>query len=248
MVLIRLLRGHLRDRAGRAAAAVAAGWVLLAPRVAAVASGGGSEVDAGLRAGLSAGSPGAGLLGLILPATALFLWEGIVGRDVREGWFRMPLARPVWRPGYFLSRHLAALVLTGAAAGLLWAGLRPVPGAAQFLPSAGGTVAAALAVGWAVGGAVFLCSAVLARGDALLAAALLLLPGALHSLGSAGWLPQGPVAAVLPLLPPVAALREIRLAAAAGGLPGLGEVALAFAYGTGTLALSLLVLSRREFH
>lgn len=247
MVLIRLLRAHLRDRAGRAAAAATAGWALLAPRAAAVGSGGGSELDAGLRAGLSAGSPGAGLLGLILPATALFLWEGIVGRDVREGWFRMPLARPVWRPGYYLSRHLAALVLTGAAAGLLWVGLRPVPGAAQFLPSAGGTVAAALAVGWAVGGTAFLCSAVLARGDALLAAALLLLPGALLSLGSADWIPRGPVAAALPLLPPMAALREVRVAVAAGAVPGLGELAVALAYGAATLALSLLVLSRREF-
>lgn len=235
-----------RDRAGRVLLLVAGGTGLLLPRALPVAEPGPGA--AGFRAGLEAGpSPGslAGLWGVLLLAGVLLLWQGIVSSDVESGRFRTALARPLWRPGFFLARHGAALALLVLASAVVWVPVRAGGGGAAS--GVAGVALAALLTGWTLGALLLLLSSVLDRGDVLAAVALVLAPDALDGTVP----PAGPLAAaaevVLTALPPTAALRELRHALVAGGAPDGGQVLAVLAYGGAALALALLRLRAREY-
>lgn len=228
-----------RDRAGRATLLVAAGAALLVPR--ALGAGDGSPGAEGFRAGLEAG-PGSGLLaglwGVLLLAGILVLWQGIVASDVESGRFRTTLVRPVWRPGIFLSRHVAALLLLAAAAAGVAGALR-LAGAGGG-PDPAGLLLASLLTGWALGGLLLLLSALLDRGDVLAAVALILAPGVLEQGTAAGRLLSAG-------LPPMLPLAEARRALLAGGGPDGDVLAAALLYGAAATGLALLRLHLREF-
>lgn len=239
-------RSFVRDRAGRAALLVAAGAALILPRALVLADEGPGA--AGFRAGLEAGpGPGllAGLWGLFLLAGVLVLWQGIVSSDVGSGRFRVTLIRPVWRPGIFLARHAAAvLLLAAAAAGV--AGLLRIAGAGAT-PDPGGLLLASLLTGWTLGALLLLLSALLDRGDALGAVALFLAPGALEGVLEGGTAAAAAGRLLSPALPPMLPLAEVRRALLAGAEPGGGVLATAILYGAAALLLALLRLHLREY-
>lgn len=235
-----------RDRAGRAALLAAAGAALLLPRALALDAEG--PAAAGFRAGLEAG-PGSGLLaglwGIFLLAGVLILWQGIVASEVESGRFRSVLVRPVWRPGLFLARHVAALVLLAAAAaavgGLLW-----VAGAGG-VPDPAGLLAASLLTGWTLGALLLLLSALLDRGGSLAAVALFMAPGALDDFLGGETLFAAAGRLLSAGLPPMLPLAELRAELLAGARPD-GQILLAaLLYGGVALALAVLRLQLREY-
>lgn len=244
--LIRAGSFYARDRVGRAAAVLAVGLAVLVPRALLVDPPSGGA--AGFREGLAAGAGGggavfAGLWGLFLLAAVLVLWGAIVSGSVTGGAHRTPLVRPVWRPGYFLARHGAALLLLAAlalAAGLVLGGA----GSGASLP---GLVGTALLTGWSLGGLTLLLSSVLDRGDTLAAVALFLAPFATDGLRAVAGPAAGSVGALQSLLPPMGALRGARHALLAGGGVGPGDLAAIAAYGAAALLLALLRLRAREY-
>lgn len=248
----RVLRGTLsfaRDRSWRAALLTAAGTALLLPRGLLVGdSGPGAE---GFRAGLEAGQgPGSGLLaglwGVLLLAGVLVLWQGIVSSHVESGRFRTELVRPVWRPGLYLARHLAALSLLAAVACGV-AGLLRLAGAGA-VPDPAGLLLATLLTGWTLGALLLLLSTFMDRGDALAAVALFLAPGALDGLrGSGGTVVEGAGRLLTAALPPTLPLAGARRALLAGGEPDGAAVAAILLYGAVALGLALLRLHAREY-
>lgn len=234
-----------RNRAPRTAALVALGLALLLPR-ALVLDRSGAAAE-GFRDGLAAGAgPGgallAGLWGIFLLGGSLLLWQGVVSGSLAAGRHRTPLARPVWRPGYYLARHAAALLLLAAAA--VFAGMSVWAAGGNAAARPAGLLAAALLTGWALGGLLLLLSSLLDRGDALAGAALFLAPAAADGLVPAG----GPVYGLFDaLLPPVFALRDVRHALLGGGPVEPGDVGMILAYGAAAVALALLRLRTREF-
>lgn len=238
----------VRDRSGRAALLLGAGLALLLPRALQLGSPG--PTAAGFRDGLAAG-PGAGgaalagLWGIFLLAGVLLLWQGVVSGDVDRGGFRTVLVRPVWRPGLYLARHGAALLLLCLTVLTAGSVLRVAGGAAA--PDPGGLLLSSLLTGWALGGLVLLLSALLDRGDALAAGALFLAPAAVDGLAASGS-PAAAAAAVLaPALPPVISLRELRHALLAGGPTDGGDLAAVLAYGAAAVVLAAVRLRTREF-
>lgn len=242
--LLRAAVSFARDRSGRALLLAAVGVALLLPRVLPAAAAGPGA--AGFRDGLAGGSAAgtlAGLWGVAILGGVLLLWQGIVSSDVESGRFRTLLVRPVWRPGLFLARHAAVLLLLALAAGavgasLTWAGAG-VPAAALPL--------SALLAGWALGGLLLLLSSLLDRGDVLAALALFLAPGALDGLAPAGGLPGAAAATLSRVLPPVFALRDARHALLAGGVPVAADLIEVAVYGAVAAGLALLRLRTREF-
>lgn len=237
-----------RDRAGRAALLAAAGAALLLPRALALEAEG--PAAAGFRAGLEAG-PGsgsgllAGLWGIFLLAGVLILWQGIVASDVESGRFRSVLVRPVWRPGIFVARHVAALVLLAAAAAavgvLLWvAGVGGVPDPA-------GLLAASVLTGWTLGALLLLLSALLDRGGILAAVALFMAPGALDGLLARETLLAAAGRRISAGLPPMLPLAELRAELLAGARPDGQILLVALLYGGAALALAVLRLQLREY-
>lgn len=240
--LVRAGSFFARDRAVRAAVLVALGVALLLPRALLLDASGGSA--RGFRDGLAAG-PGpllAGLWGIFLLGGVLILWQGIVSGTLGAGGDRTPLVRPLWRPGYYLSRHAAALLLLAGAALPTALVVRAGGGGAAARPA--GVLAAALLTGWALGGLLLLLSAVLERGDVLAAVALFLAPAAADGLLVGGGVASRVLGA---LLPPVIALRDARHALIAGSPPDVGDVAAPVLYGTAAAALALIRLRAREF-
>lgn len=242
---LRAAASFARDRSARALLLAAVGAVVLLPRV--LPAAGAGPGAAGFRDGLAAGGAAAGTLaglwGVVLLGGILLLWQGIVSSDVEGGRFRTLLVRPVWRPGLFLARHGAALLLlvlaAAAVGGCLWLAGARIP--AAVLPLS------ALLAGWTLGGLLILLSSLLDRGDVLAALALFLAPGALDGLAPAEG-PVGVVAAVLSrLLPPMYALRDARHDLMAGGPPAAGDLAEVAIYGTAAVGLALLRLHTREF-
>lgn len=242
---VRAAASFARDRSGRALLLAAVGGALLLPRV--LPAGGAGPGAAGFRDGLAAGGGAAGTLaglwGVAVLGGILLLWQGLVSSDVESGRFRTLLVRPVWRPGLFLARHVAVLLLLVLAAGIVgasltWAGAG-VPAAALPL--------SALLAGWALGGLLLLLSSLLDRGDVLAALALFLAPGALDGLAPAEGLAGAAAGILSRLLPPVFALRDARHALLAGGAPAAGDLAEAAVYGAAAAGLALLRLETREF-
>lgn len=235
-----------RDRAGRAALLAAAGAALLLPRALALEAEG--PAAAGFRAGLEAGpGPGllAGLWGIFLLAGVLILWQGIVASDVESGRFRSVLVRPVWRPGIFLARHVAALALLAAAAGAV-GGLLWVAGAGG-VPDPPGLLAASLLTGWTLGALLLLLSALLDRGGVLAAVALFMAPGALDRFLAGETLFAAAGRLLSAGLPPMLPLAELRTELLAGARPD-GQILLAaLLYGGTALALAVLRLRQREY-
>lgn len=247
-----LLRGALsfaRDRSWRAALLAAAGTALLLPRALLLEDSGPGA--AGFRAGLEAGpGPGSGLLaglwGVFLLAGVLVLWQGVVSSHVESGRFRTDLVRPVWRPGLYLARHLAALALlaavTCAVAGLLRAA------GAGAVPDPAGLLMASLLTGWTLGALLLLLSALMDRGDALAAVALFLAPGALDGMrGSGGPAVEGAGELLTAVLPPTLHLAGARRALLAGGEPDGAVVTAILLHGAAALGLALLRLRLREY-
>lgn len=246
--MMRLLRHGIsfaRDRSARALLLAAVGAALLLPRV--LPAAGSGPGAAGFRDGLGAGGAAAGILaglwGVVLLGGTLLLWQGIVSSDVESGRFRTLLARPVWRPGLFVARHGAALVLLVAAAGAV-GGTLSLAGAG--VPAAALPLSALLA-GWTLGGLLLLLSSLLDRGDVLGALALFLAPGALAGLAPAEGLIGGVAAALSRLLPPMFALRDARHDLVSGSAPAAGDVAEAALYGAVAVGLALVRLRTREF-
>lgn len=245
---IRACSFFARDRAGRAAALLALGLAVLLPRALLLGRPGGASE--GFRDGLAAGAGEAGavlagLWGIFLLAGVLVLWQGIVSGSLAEGGHRTPLARPVWRPGYYLARHGAALLLLALVSLLAGLVLLAFGGAAASRPV--GLLVAALLTGWAGGGLLLLLSSVLDRGDVLAGVALFLAPAAADGLAAVGGPASGVAGALRPLLPPVTALREARHALLGGGAPDGGDVAAVLVYGAAALLLASLRLQTREF-
>lgn len=235
-------RSFARDRAGRAALLAAAGAALVVPR--ALGAGDESPGAAGFRAGLEVGSGSgllAGLWGVLLLAGVLVLWQGIVASDVESGRFRTTLVRPVWRPGIFLFRHVAALLLLAAAAAGVWGVLRLAGAGAA--PDPAGLLLASLLTGWALGGLLLLLSALVDRGDVLAAVALFLAPGVVEQ----GTEAAAAVRLLSAGLPPMLPLAEARRALLAGGGPGGDVLAAALLYGAAATGLALLRLHLREY-
>lgn len=245
--LIRAAFFFARDRAGRAALLVALGLAVLLPSALRLEGAGGAAE--GFRDGLAAGPAGAsvlaGLWGIFLLAGVLLLWQGIVSGTVAAGRHRTLLARPLWRPGFYLARHAAALfllVLAAMAAGLV---LLVAGGSGASRPLA--LLVATLLTGWSLGGLLLLLSSVLDRGDVLAAVALFLAPAAADGLVAVGAPSSGAAGALGAVLPPVLALRDARHALLAGGPLDGGEVAAIVAYGAAALVLAILRLQTREF-
>lgn len=246
------LRGALsfaRDRSWRAALLAAAGAALLLPR--ALLLGDSGPGAAGFRAGLESGpGPGSGLLaglwGVLLLAGVLVLWQGIVSSHVESGRFRTELVRPVWRPGLYLARHLAALSLLAVVACAV-AGLLRIAGAGA-VPEPAGLLLASLLTGWTLGALLLLLSALMERGDALAAVALFLAPGALDGIrGSGGTVIDGAVRLLMGALPPTRPLAGARRVLIAGGDPDGAGVTAILLYGAAALGLALLRLQLREY-
>lgn len=235
-----------RDRAGRAGLLLAVGTGLLLPR--ALLIGGEGPGASGFRAGLEAG-PGVGLLaglwGAFLLAGVLVLWQGIVASHVEGGRFRTTLVRPVWRPGIYLARHGAAVLLLVATTAAVAAVLR-VAGA-EGGPDPAGLLLAALVTGWALGAAVLLISALLDRGDVLAALALFLAPGALEGTLLHGEALSGAGRLLSAAVPPVLPLAEVRRVLLAGGEPDGSTLLAVVLYGAAALGLALLRLQLREY-
>lgn len=240
------MRSFARDRAARAALLVAAGAALILPRALVLADDGPGA--AGFRAGLEAGpGPGllAGLWGVFLLAGVLILWQGIVSSDVESGRLRATLVRPVWRPGIFLARHVAALLILAAAAAGVAGLLRVADGGTA--PDPGGLLLASLLTGWTLGALLLLLSALLDRGDVLAAVALFLAPGALEGLLEGGTAVAAGGRLLSAALPPMLPLAELRRALLAGAEPEGSVLAAAVLYGAAALVLALLRLHMREY-
>lgn len=235
-----------RDRGLRAVLLAAAAAAVLVPRV--LPASGPGPGAAGFRDGLAAG-PGAtagtvaGLWGVVLLGGVLLLWQGIVASDAESGRFRTLLARPLWRPGLYLARHGAAIVLLLAAAAAV-AGALALKGAG--VPPLALPLSALLA-GWALGGLLLLLSSLLERGDVLAALALFLAPGALAGPTPPEGLAGAATSALSAILPPVFALRDARHDLAAGAAPAAGDVVELLFYGAVALGLALLRLHTREY-
>lgn len=237
-----------RDRAGRASALTAVGLAVLLPRV--LLLDGPGRTGGGFRDGLVAGAGGVGpalvgIVGIFLLAGVLLLWQGVVSGSVAGGRYRTPLVRPVSRPGFYLARHAAALLLLGLAALSTGWVLLAAGGPGNVRPL--GLAAAALLTGWALGGLLLLLSSLLDRGDLLAAVALVLAPVAVDGGVAAGGLPPGLAAALGVLLPPMGALRALRHGLLSGAPLQGGELASVLAYGTAALVLAALRLRAREF-
>lgn len=247
--LVRAALYFARDRSWRAALLAAAGTALLLPR--ALLPGDPGPGSAGFRAGLEAGpGPGSGLLaglwGVFLLAGVLVLWQGVVSSHVESGRYRTALVRPVWRPGVYLARHLAALSLLAAAAFGV-AGLLRIAGAGP-VPDPAGLLLASLLTGWTLGALLLLLSAIMDRGDALAAVALFLAPGALDGLRGDGSPATEAAARLLSAaLPPTPSLADARRALLAGVEPDRAVVAAVLLYGAAALGLALLRLRLREY-
>lgn len=251
MTLLRYFPTLVAERAGRLVLFLAAAGLLLGPALRVLRVAGGQAADgvaAGMRAGLAATGrhPLGGWLGLLLVAGALGLFAGCVAQERRSGEYRILLARPVSRPGYYLAKWLASLCCYVAGAAAL-AGAAAWAGAGSGLPfSPAGAAATALLYGLAIGGPLFLASVWLDHGDWVAVAALVLLPTALERLALAG----SPAAAAAdralgPLLPP-ADIGHLRDALLAGGLPAVGDVASVLAYGLAALGVALLSIHLGE--
>lgn len=234
-----------RDRASRAALLAAGGIAVLLPRV--LPAGGEGAGAAGFRDGLAAGPTAtgtlAGLWGVLVLGGVLLLWQGVVASEVESGRFRTTLVRPLWRPGFFLARHGAALLLLALAAACVGEGLAAAGAAVG--PAA--LPLSALLVGWTLGGLVLLLSSLLDRGDVLAALALFLAPGAVDGLRPGSGAASFALELLSAALPPMFALRDARHALMAGAAPAVPDLASAAAYGAAALALALLRLVTREY-
>lgn len=255
MTLLRYFPRLVRDRLGRLGFFLGACVLLVGPQIAAlrwaaVRSAAGDEAARGFRDGLAlvpGGHPMSGLIGFMLAAGVLLLWEGIVARDRREGTFRPVLARPVSRPGYYVACWLASLTCLAAGAAALgaatgWAGA----GLGRPFSAAGAGVAAG-AYGLVLGSPIFLASTWLDRGDALVGAGFALLGPGLESLVGSGWLPAGVFRLVEPVFPPLGRLESVRDALFVGRAPDAGDAAAVAAYGIAFLVAGVLVIRYGEF-
>jgi len=207
------------------------------------------EVQAGVREGMAAGgaAPFGGLLSLMLTGGSLFLWRGIVADRRREGLYRVELARPIWRPGLFLACHIAKSVAFVAVALLPGIGFWWVGRSFGLVWSPAGTALAAAACALLIGSLIFLASAWMDRGDALLILALLLLYRALGLAVGTGP-SSGTTRAVLTnMLPPFGALFEVQRAFIAGSAPESGAMTGVAGYGLAALIAGLVSLQYAEF-
>lgn len=233
----RLLPRLVRDRARRTAVA---GTLVLLALVPALRAGR-SALAEGWAAGAGPGAASAaGLLALLLAGVAPWVGEGIVSGPRRDGLGALAATRPVPRSGLALAGWTAAgLALAGLAVAVSAAVNAAWRGAGPALSLPGAALAAALLWAWA-GSAVLLLSALLDRGEAPLAAALVLLPALL----GAGLADGGTGARALALLPTRPALRAARRLLA-GGPPGAADLLPPLLGGAVLLALGLALAARR---
>lgn len=235
--LVRLLPRLARDRARRTVAAGLFVLLALAPALRA----GRSAFSEGWADGSGGGAASAAsLLALLLAIAAPWVGEGIVSTPRRDGFGTLAATRPVPRHGLALAGWIAAgLALAGlavAVAGVANAAWRGI-GTPLSLP--GAAAASFLLWAWA-GSALLLLSAALDRGEAPLAAALVLLPVPL----GAGLGASGPLAGTLALSPTRTGLRAARTLLA-GGTPPLADLLPPLAGGALLLGLGLALARRR---
>jgi hypothetical protein len=235
--LARLVPRLARDRVRRIVAAGAFVLLALAPALRA----GRSAFSEGWTDGAGPGAASAAsLLALLLALVAPWIGEGIVSGPRRDGFAALAASRPVPRVGLALAGWVAAGLGYAALAMAVTLTVNAASrgsGSALFVPGAG--AAAALLWVWA-GSAVLPLSALLDRGEAPLAATIVLLPVLL----AAGLAATGPVAAALALLPTRPALRAAQ-ALLTGGTPRLLDLIAPLAGGALCLALGLALAARR---
>jgi len=234
----RLLPRLARDRLRRTIAAGVFVLLALAPALRAGRSAFGEGWADGSGGGASSASS---LLALLLALVAPWVGEGIVSGPRRDGFGAMAATRPVPAYGLALAGWIAAgLALAALAVGVAGTVNAAWRGGGTPLSVPGAAAAALLLWTWA-GSAVLLLSAALDRGEAPLAAALVLLP----VLVGQGLAVSGPLARTLGLLPTRPALRAARTALA-GGMPPLVDLLAPLAGGAVVLGLALALATRRR--
>lgn len=236
--LFRLLPRLARDRVLRLP--LVGGLLLLA--LAPVLRGGRSGLADGLLAEADAGPASAArLLAFLLAISAPWIGEGLVSGPRRDGGAALAAVRPVPRAGLPLAGWVAAGLVHAALAVLLAAIVNATwPGSGASLSALGAAAAALVLWAW-VGSALLLLSALLDRGEAPLAAALVLLPAVLGA-GLAGADPLARALRVLPTRPALRAASE----ALTGGVPAATDLVHVAVGGALLLGLGLAIAARQE--